>query len=108
MNFVQKVGGVVLVAGFGERFRRYEKGRHDTFFDNDLDWELIREHCNNFVAIQSDDDPGIELAQLELFKQKLAAKTVKVHGMGHFSTADGVYEVPIVRDELLGLVGDIK
>jgi|GEM_PF-5523511 len=27
----QKVGGVVLVAGFGERFAQYQAGNHDTF-----------------------------------------------------------------------------
>lgn len=32
----QKVGGVIFVAGFGERFQKYNNGSHDTFFDHEL------------------------------------------------------------------------
>lgn len=46
----------------------------------------------------------MESTQLELFKRELGAKTVLVKAMGHFSSADGVYSVPIVRDELLATV----
>lgn len=100
----QNVGGIVLVAGFGERFQKYKSGSHDTFFDHKLNWSHIREHCSNIVAIHSDDDPGVGTEQLSLFKDRLGAKAIMVHGMGHFSSADGVFEVPLVRDELLTMV----
>lgn len=99
----QKVGGVILVAGFGERFQRYNAGSHDTFFDHELNWKHIREHCEKFTAIHGEDDPNVELGQLELFKQKLGAKALATRGMGHYGSPDGVYEVPMVRDELLNL-----
>jgi len=99
----QKVGGVVLVAGFGERFAQYQAGNHDTFFDHELDWHRIREHCDHFVAISSDDDPHIDLSQVELFKQELGAEAIITHGKGHFGSADGVYEVPMVRDALFAM-----
>ena len=98
----QKIGGAILVAGFGEKFQQYQGG-HDSFFDHELNWQAIREHCAKFVAVHSDDDPNVEYAQLNFLAQKLHAKAVGVHGMGHFGSADGVYEIPVVRDELLAL-----
>lgn len=97
----QKVGGIILIAGFGERFARYHSGSHDSFFDHELNWHAIRKHCDNFVAIHSEDDSLVEPAQLKLFEDKLGAKAILAQGMGHFGSADGVFEVPLVRDELL-------
>lgn len=96
----QTVGACVLIAGFGEKFEKYQGG-HDSFFDHELDWEKIKTHCPHFIAIHSDDDPGVDSAQLELFKQKLGAKTILTHGMGHFASADGVFEVPIVLEQIV-------
>lgn len=100
----QTIGGAILVAGFGERFQKYQVGSHDTFFDHELDWARIRSHCKNFVAIHSDDDPGVDVSQLDLFADKLGAKPLLEHSFGHFSSADGVFEIPLVRDELLAMV----
>lgn len=105
LNENQKIGGAILVAGFGERFPKYQTGNHDTFFDHTLDWSHIRERCNNFVAIHSEDDPGVNAEQLDLFEDKLGAKVLREHGFGHFGSADGVFEIPLVRDELLAMVG---
>lgn len=55
------------------------------------------------VVIHSDDDPFIKLDQMELFKDKLGAKGIVVHGMGHFGSADNVFKLPVVRDELFKL-----
>lgn len=100
----QTVGGVILIAGFGERFKRYNNGSHDSFFDHELNWQRIREHCGNFVAIHSEDDPLVEPTQLKLFESKLGARTILMQDMGHFGSADGVFEVPVVRDELVAMV----
>lgn len=104
----QKIGGAILVAGFGERFQRYQSGNHDTFFDHQLDWPLVLKHCGSFVAVHSEDDPGVEPAQLGVFERELGAKAILVHGMGHFGSADGVFEVPLVRDELLAMACHIQ
>lgn len=95
----QKIGGAIMLAGFGERFSEY-KGQHDSFFDHTLDWHRIKSHCNKFIAIYSDNDPFIKLDQMELFKNKLQAKTITVNGKGHFGSEDGVFEVPFVIEEL--------
>lgn len=99
----QRIGGCVFVAGFAGRFREY-RGGHDTFFNHELDWVAIKRHCDMFVALHSSDDKNVEPEQLNLFKNKLGARTVLVEGMGHFGSADGAYEVPLVLNELHGLV----
>lgn len=102
----EKVGGCIFVAGFTGKFELY-KGGHDSFFDHELDWARIKEHCDSFVAIHSEDDMNVEQQQLNLFESKLDAKTVLVNGMGHFGSNDGVYEVPLVRDELEKLMSKV-
>ncbi|HSE29350.1 MAG TPA: alpha/beta hydrolase [Candidatus Saccharimonadales bacterium] len=99
----EKVGGVIMIAGFGEKFSEY-KGQHDTFFDHELDWTNIREHCDKFVAIHSDNDPFIKLDQMDLFKNKLQAKGIVLHDKGHFGSEDGIFEVPFVFEELQKLL----
>lgn len=98
-----KVGGCVFVAGFTGRFNKYNGG-HDSFFDHELGWDAIKSHSSTFVAIQSDDDKNVEIEQLDLFNQKLNAQTVRLSGMGHFGSSDGVFEAPDVLNELLKLI----
>lgn len=103
LNEGQNIGGCVFVAGFTGRFEKYNGG-HDTFFDHELDWTAIKTHSDRFVALHSDNDTNVEPEQLNLFKEKLNAKTVLVEGMGHFGSTDGAYEVPLVLDELNALI----
>jgi predicted alpha/beta hydrolase family esterase len=101
----QQIGGCSLIAGFGQRFSKYE-GRHDSFFDHELDWHSIRRHCQAFVAIHSREDWAVEVEQLEIFRTELDSKTVTVNGLGHFTSDDGVFEISMVRDQLLMLAGE--
>lgn len=106
LNEGQKIDGCVFIAGFTGRFSKYNGG-HDTFFDHELDWEAIKTRCDTFIALHSSNDKNVELEQLNLFKEKLNAKTILVEGMGHFGSADGVYEVPLVFDELNKLIDNV-
>lgn len=98
----QRVGGVVLVAGFGHdlEYKDY-KGELSSFFRKPVDWEKIKKHCKKFVAIHSDDDPWVPLKHNALFRYKLGAKAIIEHSMKHFSGDDGIMELPVVLDEVL-------
>lgn len=98
----ETIGAALLVAGFGRRFEGYQ-GQHDNFFNHELEWQTIRKHCRHFIAIHSDNDPYIKTDQMELFQDKLGAKGVLVRGMGHFGSADEVFELQVARDELLAI-----
>lgn len=98
----QKVGGAVFVAGFSHDldFEGY-KGELSSFFQAPVNWGKIKEHCNKFVAIHSDDDPYVPIEHNAIFKEKLGAESIIMHNMKHFSGDDGINELPIALESLL-------
>ncbi len=98
----QKVKLCVFVAGFGRRFDSYQGG-HDSFFEQDLDWDKIVKHSDNLIAIHSRDDPSVGYKELTVFEDKLNAKTILLDDMGHFSSQDGVFAIPVVLSAILEL-----
>lgn len=98
----QKVGGVILVAGFSHDLEYEEyKGELNSFFENKLDFEKVKQHCDTFVAIHSSDDSWVKMKHLNIFEEKLGAKGIAMENMKHFSADDEINELPIVLYELL-------
>lgn len=100
----QKVGGVVLVAGFGADLE-YDgyKGELKSFFSKPVNWQKIKSHCQKFVAIHSDNDPWVSIKNSALFKEKLGAKIIIEHNMKHFSGDDNIFELPSALASVLEL-----
>jgi predicted alpha/beta hydrolase family esterase len=96
----QKVGGVILVAGFGSKLPIPVLGN---FFVSGLDWVKVKSHSKRFVAINSSDDKYVPLKFGEELKEKLGAELIVMHKMGHFSDGDKCFELPIVLEKLLEL-----
>ncbi len=97
----EKVGGVVLVAGFTSNLGFEELS---SFFKNSVDWDKIKSHCSKFIAIHSDNDPYVSLHYgLEIFKKKLGAEVIIEHNKKHFSGDDGITELPCVFNAVLKL-----
>ncbi|MEK7460897.1 MAG: alpha/beta fold hydrolase [Patescibacteria group bacterium] len=61
-----------------------------------IDYERVRQQVDQIVAIFSDDDPYVPLANVQLFEDRLNAETIVVPKMGHFSGGDGTIEIPLV------------
>ncbi len=81
----EKVGGVVLVAGFTDNLG-YEEIKN--FFETPLDFVKIKNRVKNgFVAIFSDNDPHVDLKNADVLKEKLGAEIIIKNNMGHFSGA---------------------
>ncbi|MDX9893084.1 MAG: alpha/beta hydrolase [Patescibacteria group bacterium] len=78
----QKIGGVVLVAGFTHDLGYKEL---NNFFVTPLDLAKIRTHCDNFLAINSDNDQYVDLQEAQIFKEKLSAQIIVKPNAGHFS-----------------------
>ncbi|MDP3947641.1 MAG: alpha/beta hydrolase [bacterium] len=79
----ERVGGVVLVAGFTDNIGYEELSN---FFTTPIDFGRIKgKSKNGFVAIHSDNDPYVDLKFAHIFKKELGAKMVIKHAMGHFS-----------------------
>jgi len=98
----EKIGGAILVAGFTDDLDLKEiKG----FFETPIDFEKIKNHCSKFVAIHSDNDPYVSLKEGDIFKEKLGAKLIIKHNMGHFSgeieKKESCTQLPEVVESLL-------
>ena len=98
----QKVGGVVMVAGFTSDLGYREL---KNFFETPINYEKIKTKANNFVAIHSDNDPFVNLKYGDEFKEKLGAKLIVKHDVGHFSgpadETDSVTSLPEVAESIL-------
>lgn len=100
LRFDKKVGGSVLVAGPVEREKDDDI---KNFFLAPFDWNKIRNHCDKFVAIYSDDDPVVPLKDGSFLEERLGAKLIVEHGLGHISSSDGVTKLPSALDSVLEL-----
>ena len=94
----QKIGGAVLVAGFGSNLE-YEGYKDEllSFFEAPVDWEEIKKHCAKFVAIHSRDDEFVPIKHNVLFQEKLGAKAIVEQGRGHYNDK----EYPVILDAFL-------
>ena len=85
LDAAQKVGGVVLVAGFNENVG-YDEIQN--FFETPIDLAKIKTKSKNgFFAIHSDNDPHVDLKYADIFKEKLGAQIIVKPGAAHFSGA---------------------
>ena len=101
-----KIGGVIFVAGFFKRLTGlgeepdYEEVEKD-WMKTPIDFDKIKIHFEQSVAIFSDNDPYVPLDNQDDFRGKLGSKIIIQHKMNHFSGNWGVFELPIVLEELL-------
>jgi len=101
-----KIGGVVFLAGWvhltDEAFEDEEdKETAKPWLETSINWDLVKSHSNNFIAIFSDDDAVVPISDAEIFKEKLGAKIIIEHNKDHFSGNSGIKELPVLLDELL-------
>ena len=93
-----KIGGVVLVAGFTDDLGYKELS---SFFVKPINFSKINKHCKSFVAINSDNDPYVPLSHGDIFKEKFGAKLIIAHNMKHFSGDDNILELPSALEAVL-------
>ena len=96
----QKIGGAVLVAGFGHNLE-YEGYENEllSFFQTPVDWEDMKKHCAKFVAIHSEDDPFVPIKHNNLFQEKLGARSIVEQGRGHYNDK----EYPVILSAFLNI-----
>lgn len=98
----QKIGGVVLVAGFTDDLGFEEIAN---YFTTSLDFEKIKKHCDRFILIHSNNDPYVDLKYGDELKQKLNGELIILHNKGHFSgevdNEDSCIELPEVVESII-------
>lgn len=82
----QKIGGVVMVAGFSESLSIAET---ESFFAMPLNYEKVKNSAEKFIAINSDDDPYVPLKKGEILRDKLGAKLIVVPKGSHLNEGAG-------------------
>ena len=100
----QKVGGVVMVAGFLD-----DRGDSEisSFFKDEFNYENIRMRSSRIVSIHSDNDPSLKpdyFKYSNVFLSKLKAKIIIIPDGGHFSIADNRFEFHEVVNEVINLI----
>ena len=58
-----------------------------------IDFDRIRDHCSNFLAIFSGDDPYVHLDEVGRFKENLGAETLVKDKKGHFENVSKIPEI---------------
>lgn len=94
----EKIGGAILVAGFSEPIGI---GELENFFAKPLDCEKVKNSADNIIAIHSDNDPYVPLAQGEILRAKLGAKLIVVPNGEHLNVGNGFFEFPLALGEIL-------
>jgi len=77
-----KIGGAIFVAGFTDDLGYKEL---NNFFEKPIDFKKIKKGARQFILINSDNDPYVDIKQGKLLKKKLDAKLIIKQKMGHFS-----------------------
>lgn len=55
-------------------------------FDEPLNFEEIKAHCDRFVFVHSDNDPYVPLEQAKYLSEELGGDILLFEGQGHFNT----------------------
>ena len=91
----KKIAGCVFVAGWFNliNLEQEELEIAHPWINSEIDFERILDHCNNFLAIFSDNDPYVSLNESEKFKKNLGAKIIIKKKCGHFEEKNKILEI---------------
>lgn len=103
----KKIAKIILIAPWmhldeqtieeeGEEVREIAK----PWMEIPIDWEKVNSCCNEIIAIFSDNDPYVPLSDIDLFKEKLNAKTLLLNKRGHFDPSSGIKDLPEIMEFL--------
>lgn len=96
----QKIKAAFLVSGF-EKPLGFPETKN--FVDKPFDWERIRETCEKFVVIHSDNDPYVPLSIGKDLAKSLKVELIIEHAAGHINAPGGFLSYP----KLLNLILEV-
>ena len=104
----QKAGGAVFVAGFFKRLTGLGDNPDDRktdghWLETPLNFDKVKSHLPQSIAIFSDDDPFVPLDNQNDFRNKLSSEIIVEHGMNHFNESSGFFKLPIALESVLKL-----
>ncbi len=101
-----KVGGTVFLAPWVNLTPEAYETEEDIiiakpWLETKLDWDKIKSHTKKFMAIFSDNDPLVPIADSKIFEKELGAKIIIEHEKEHFSGSTGIKELSSALNVLL-------
>lgn len=90
----QKIGGVVLAAGFFEPFPNMPRELDNFFAGGKTNYEKISSSAEAFAVISSDNDPFVPLRYGEVLSEKLNAAFLIMPSAGHIRQDEGFVQFP--------------
>lgn len=102
----KKIKAVIFVAGWLNLTDNtwddtFTKEIADEWINTAIDLEKIKLKSDKFIVIHSDNDPYVEMSDVNTFYDKLSAKKIIVKNKGHITGEDGIKEFPILLDKIL-------
>jgi uncharacterized protein len=102
--YPQKVGGVVFVAGWFH-LKNLEGPEEEAiakpWIEMPIDLAKVKNSAKNILAIFSENDPFVPLADKNIFQKKFDAEIIVEKEGGHFTEDDGVTKMPEVLEYIL-------
>ena len=91
LPFNVKIKKVIFIAGwFNLKEDSYEDDEErqiaKPWIENPINFDEVKKHTKDFLAIFSDNDPFVPLSDTNLFKEKLNAKIIVQKSKGHFDS----------------------
>jgi predicted alpha/beta hydrolase family esterase len=105
-----KIGGAVFVAGFFKRLTGLEdspdvKATVDHWLLAPIDLKKVATRLGKSVALFSDNDEYVPLDNQDDFRDMLGSEIVIEHAKGHFTSRNGVSELPAALSAALKIAG---
>ena len=96
----KRIAGCVFVAPWFEliNLEPEEMKIAHPWINTQIDFSRILDHCNNFLAIFSKNDPYVHLDEIEKFKKNLGAKIIIKEKQGHFTEEDKIKKIPEILE----------
>ena len=94
-----KMKGAFFVGGFiGPH--EVEGVTFEDFSERDYNWEKIKNSCEHFVVLNSDDDPYVPLEKGRMLAEKLGIEVTVVPKAGHFQSQSGYETFPLLLQKI--------
>ena len=93
-----KIGGCIFIAGFfnlleSAYVNEEEREIAKPWIETPIDFEKVKNHTKNFLAIFSDNDDCVPVSDSEIFKEKLNAEIIIKNNEGHFNETQEIKEI---------------
>jgi predicted alpha/beta hydrolase family esterase len=81
-----KIQGAILVSAFKDNLNWESL---DGLFTEPFNFSAIKNHCNKFIFIHSDDDPYCPIEHAQYLSKETDGELIVFEGQGHFNTELG-------------------